>query len=345
MSQANTIDNGDDTTMIRRILTGLGLSTAIIAGGTAAMAQSEVIIGARESGSTTYVAGAAIASIVSDGTDLTGKVMSAAGANVWMPMMDYREVDMGVVTHYEAWLGWKGQGGFNSAHDIRAVVVGGGINVGLYVMDDAPIQSRAEIAGLRIASEYSASPAIGTYALAEIANAGLGWDDMDAIPRASLYAGQREDVTEGRLDVFYASVGSGVTGELDTTLGIRFLGLDTSDEALARMRDVYPALVTEVEAGPPGIDEPMSLAYLATYVVGHVNVSEDTVYQVTKAMYENNADFTAINASLRGWTSDRFATADVVIPYHDGAIRYFKEAGIWTDEMQAHQDMLLAEAG
>jgi hypothetical protein len=28
------------------------------------------------------------------------------------------------------------------------------------------------------------------------------------------------------------------------------------------------------------------------------------------------------------------------VPYHPAAIRFYKEAGVWTDELQAHTDML-----
>ncbi|KAA2312408.1 TAXI family TRAP transporter solute-binding subunit [Pseudooceanicola sediminis] len=329
--------------VLSKSLRTLSATALIAAAPLAALSQTEVIIGARESGSNDYVVGAAVAATVSEGADLTGKVLTASGAGVWMPMMDYGEVDLGVTSHYEAWLGWKGKGAFNTPHDIRAVVVGGGINVGLFVPNDSPIMSRDEMAGMKMASEFSGSPAVGDYALGEIANAGLTWDDVQPIPRASLYASLREDVSEGRLDVYYASVGSGITGELDSTIGIRFLGLDTSPEALAKMREVYPALVSEVPAGPPGIREPISLTYLATYIVASAAVSDDTVYAVTKAMYEKNDDFRAINKSLGGWKSENFATADVVVPYHDGAIRYFKEAGLWSDAMQARQDVLLAE--
>ena len=31
-----------------------------------------------------------------------------------------------------------------------------------------------------------------------------------------------------------------------------------------------------------------------------------------------------------------------VVPYHEGAIRYFKEAGVWSDKAQAHNDQLIA---
>jgi hypothetical protein len=31
-----------------------------------------------------------------------------------------------------------------------------------------------------------------------------------------------------------------------------------------------------------------------------------------------------------------------VVPYHEGAIRYFTEAGVWSDAAQAHNDDLVA---
>jgi len=30
------------------------------------------------------------------------------------------------------------------------------------------------------------------------------------------------------------------------------------------------------------------------------------------------------------------------LPYHDGAVRYFKEKGVWTSEMESHQAALLS---
>jgi hypothetical protein len=41
-----------------------------------------------------------------------------------------------------------------------------------------------------------------------------------------------------------------------------------------------------------------------------------------------------------GWAVDRqnFAWA---IPFHDGAIKFWKEAGVWKPEHQAHNDMLI----
>ena len=43
---------------------------------------------------------------------------------------------------------------------------------------------------------------------------------------------------------------------------------------------------------------------------------------------------------IDGWAME-YQNFEWVVPYHDGAIRYFKEAGKWTDAAQAHNDALI----
>ncbi len=303
----------------------------------------DIVIGAHEPGSHMYLAGAAIAGLISKHTKKTGKVLAVAGSGVWMPMMEDGDADFGLLTHYQGWLAWAGKKPFPRKFDVRLVLIGGGINVGLYVRNSSPIKTRKDIRGKRIGSGYFGAPAIGVYALAEIANAGLGWKDVKAIPRTSLYAGQRDDVTEGRLDVFYASVGSGLTRELDSTIGIRFLGLDTSPGALKAMRKVYPVVVTRVKAGPPGIRKPMSLVYLSSYLVAHAKVGSDLVYLTLKTVWDHNAELRKAAKRLRGWRTTRFASHLAVIPYHQGAIRFYKEKGLWTKALAKRQKELTSQ--
>jgi hypothetical protein len=66
----------------------------------------------------------------------------------------------------------------------------------------------------------------------------------------------------------------------------------------------------------------------------------DTVYAMTKAMVETFPDYKDAAPGNVGWAVERQNFA-WVIPYHDGAIRYWKEAGLWKPEHQAHNDKLV----
>ena len=72
-----------------------------------AQAANDVIIGAHEAGSTYYVIGAAVADVVSKNTKLTGKLITAGGAAVWVPRMDSKESDLGVVNDEFAVYGYE----------------------------------------------------------------------------------------------------------------------------------------------------------------------------------------------------------------------------------------------
>jgi TRAP transporter TAXI family solute receptor len=327
---------------LRAAALALGLTLGL--GATApASANTDIIIGATQPGSNFFIIGTALTDVISKSSDYTGKLITSAGPAQWLPMMVDREVDLGILSHYEAWLAGQGKPPFEQRHDVRLLAVGSGLNVGLYVLDESPVRSRSEINGLRIASEYAGSPAINVFAAAELANAGLTFDDMQAAPRTTLYGGQREDVTERRLDVFYASVGSGIINELDSTLGLRFLPLDPSPEALARMREVYPVVVSEVKAGPPGVDEDMTLTFLPTYIVAYGAVDESAVHATLGAIWDMNEEFRAANPMLGGWQTDVFVSENAILPYHEHAVSFYKARGAWTDAMQARQDALLAE--
>ncbi|OGA12413.1 MAG: hypothetical protein A3H32_02020 [Betaproteobacteria bacterium RIFCSPLOWO2_02_FULL_63_19] len=305
--------------------------------GPVAAQQKDIVIGTHEAGSSHYLAGAAIADVLSKHSGMTGKLVAVSGAGVWLPMMDNREVDLGVESFHGVWQAYHGVKPFAKAYNVRLVLVGGGINVGLYVRDDSPAKSRKDIKGLRIGARYPGAPNIATYAEAELANVGLDWSNVTSVPRTSLYAGQREDVTQKRLDVFYASVGSAVTRELDSNVGIRFLGADNTPEAVARMRKVYPAMLTRVEPGAPGIKQPMWLTYLPAYLVVRTDLPDEVVYKVAKTLWEKNAELRKVDAKMKSWTTANYATDQAAIPYHSGAIRFYKEMKAWSAAAEKNQ--------
>lgn len=80
--------------------------------------------------------------------------------------------------------------------------------------------------------------------------------------------------------------------------------------------------------------------YSYPILVANAGYDGGVVHALVKAMVEGYDGYKDSAPGAAGWALDR-QNFDWVIPFHDGAIMYFKEAGVWTDEMQKHNDMLV----
>jgi hypothetical protein len=69
-------------------------------------------------------------------------------------------------------------------------------------------------------------------------------------------------------------------------------------------------------------------------------VSDELAYRVTKAILENTKEFATYSRAARLWNTKRTVT-DPKLPFHPGAIKFFKEKGVWTAELEATQKRLL----
>jgi hypothetical protein len=69
-----------------------------------------------------------------------------------------------------------------------------------------------------------------------------------------------------------------------------------------------------------------TVAVKAAFIVS-AKLSEDTVYQLTKGLFENKAQIEAAHIKGRE-LSPAYAVEGISVPFHPGAERYFKEIGI-----------------
>lgn len=63
-------------------------------------------------------------------------------------------------------------------------------------------------------------------------------------------------------------------------------------------------------------------------LVASADVSEDDVYQIVKAVFENFDSFKTLHFVFAALDKNRMLTAGLSAPLHPGAIKYYKEAGL-----------------
>ncbi|MFH1122955.1 MAG: TAXI family TRAP transporter solute-binding subunit [Pseudomonadota bacterium] len=313
---------------------------------TAESLPKKIVLGGNPPGSLFYVMAAGMAKVISAHTPMKVEVFPQGGT-VWYPMLESREVDFGINVPGDILTAYTGEAIYKEptkgkGFDLRTLMLGSPLMVGLLVPDNSAVKGVKDIRGKRIPVDYGAFYSATLTVRALLANAGLTDKDVKGLTVTTYDAGVRA-LIEGRADLAMGSVGSGITQELKTAKGAHYLDVDTSAEAVAKMREVHPGYYPiKAKPGQAGlVKETMLMGKDITLVAG-MHVSDDMAYHITKALWENYKEMAPVHPSLKLWTSDRFASTRAVVPYHEGSIKLYKEKGAWTKELEEHQKKLLA---
>ena len=97
----------------------------------------------------------------------------------------------------------------------------------------------------------------------------------------------------------------------------------------SEMKKINPGytLVTIPKGTYPKQDQDVKVIGYATHIVVSCKLPEDTVYRMTKAMADNIKSMAAVNKAMEKLTPKDMAE-DIGVPFHPGAAKYYKEAGI-----------------
>ncbi len=217
-----------------------------------------------------------------------------------------------------------------------------GLSLG--VAKDAGVKDIKDLKGKRIGFVVG-SPALNQNALAVIAYGGLTRKDV-TIVEFSNYGAMWKGMVNNEVDAAFASTISGQAREVDSSpRGLVWPPAPAGDKAAwARVNAVGPYFYPhKTECGAGGLSKaaPVVLpAYPYPIFMAYGTQSADLVYGVTKAMITHYADYKDGAPGADGLELSR-QNLTWVLPYHAGAVRALKEAGVWTAEAQQHNDGLL----
>jgi TRAP transporter TAXI family solute receptor len=116
------------------------------------------------------------------------------------------------------------------------------------------------------------------------------------------------------------------------------------DAHMAMIRKQFPWITPQIiPAGTyKGMDKDVQTAAVAMFLATHRDLPESFVYAMTKMIWEHFDEFSSFHPMCK-----KFRAADVtkivdLCPYHNGAIKYYREAGVWTKELDQRQAAILA---
>lgn len=299
-------------------------------------------------GSLINALGTGLGTVLNKYVESETKVIPTTGPAEWLPQIATGEVHMGILNNYDALHGRHATEGYAKALGGQGapimLVTSGTDNLNAPLTHkDSGITSCADMKGKRVIDTYTASAGVDAQGKGAIANCGLQSGEYTSVAVPAPPPGVQA-VTEGRADVTTsAAIGMGDVTELDAKKGARFLSLDPDrwDEYTKH----YPAELVKIEPGPNriGIVEPTWMASYPFYLVAAENLPDDLVYGIVKTLWEKNEELFPLHPRLRDWNKEGFVDEHATIPYHPGAVKFYKEVGAWSDQMEQAQQRLLQQ--
>jgi len=212
----------------------------------------------------------------------------------------------------------------------------------LMMAGDVEMKSYADLKGKRVA-QIKGSPAINNLTYAYLRFGGLNWSDVKIVEFGG-YGASMDAVLENTTDGAITNTASGFATKIAAgPRGSQYVPAPHSDAAAwARMKEVAPWFYPKMCSEAPGLKAPFEAAdYPYPILITYDWQDADKTYAMTKAMFDLYPDYKDSAPGASGWGLEQ-QVMEWVIPYHEGAIRYYKEVGKWSAELQKHSETLLA---
>lgn len=193
------------------------------------------------------------------------------------------------------------------------------------------IDNLGDLKGKRVGIAQAGS---GTQVAVE-AMLGLWGVNRDNIDEAELNNSQSaERLADGQLDAYFYAAGWPVSAmvQLATTKGMDLHSF--TDEDMAKINKAVPAYIPSmIPAGAyEGVDYDAKTPAVSALLVVSSDLSEDFVYAIAKALWNDNTRKLLDNGHAKGKQITLETALDGVaalgVPLHDGAKKFYKEAGM-----------------
>ena len=161
---------------------------------------------------------------------------------------------------------------------------------------------------------------------------GMDYDDINVTYGS--FGDASEQLKNGQIDAAFTVAGAPTVAITElATSGMDFSMVSLTQEAVDYLTENYPFLVQEnLPAGTyDGVDYEVTCVAVQAVLVASKNLSEEAIYELTKAMFENKEDLIVGHPKFELLT-EYDATKGISVPVHPGALKYYVEAGVLDED-------------
>lgn len=304
----------------------LSLSLAALQPATA----ENISIATGGTGGVYYPVGGGLASLLSKkvpGMEATAEVTGGSVDNLKLLSNDATYIGFSMAD--AALDAYKGENKFKGREEpVRTLAALYPNRLHLVTVEGRDIETIADLKGRRISSGSPGS-ATEVMALRMLEAAGLS----DDVTRERLSVAESVNaLKDNKIDAFFwvGGLPTAAVTDLANTPGTKIKMIDNADlvEPMNQkygklyVKDVIPKSVYN------GMDKDNHQASVMNILVANASMSDETAYNIVKTLFESRDELIAVHKATAEFQRDKQAPDASPIPYHPGAVKYYKENGI-----------------
>ncbi len=293
-----------------------------------ASAQTFVSLATGGTGGTYYPVGGGIADIVSKNlpdVQMTAETGNASVAN--LNLIGTNQIEMGLVQNDVAFFAYNGQMMFDKPYkNIRAISVLYPETIQVVAMKDSGVEKITDLPGKRVSV---GAPGSGVLADVQLMFRVLGYKFSDMDTDFLDFNNTAQRMKDGQLDVGFVVAGYPTASIMDLATLHDITLVEFDKEFIDKLHSEYPFFVKNViPAGTyQGVDKDTTTVAVQAMWVCDAAMSDELVYKITKAFWENVEDLYQVHSRAKQVTLQS-ALEGVSVPVHPGAAKYYEEVGM-----------------
>ena len=281
-----------------------------------------------------YPTGGAICRLVNRGRKEHGircSVESTAGSTYNLNTIRAGELDMGVAQSDWQYHAYNGSSKFQEAgpdKDLRAVFSVHPEPFTVVARADAGVKTFTDLKGKRV---NIGNPGSGQRGTMEVLMGALGWTNDDfALASELKSAEQSKALCDNKIDAMVFTVGHPSGSIKEATTSCDSVIVEVSGPAVDKLvsDNAFYRHATIPGGMYRGNDADVKTFGVGATFVSSTKVSADVVYQVVKAVFADFDSFRKLHPAFANLKQEEMIKDGLSAPLHDGAVRYYKEAGL-----------------
>ncbi len=310
--------------LISGALAAIMALTLMACGGSA----SKMTMGTGGTAGTYYGYGGVLGQYIKNEAGIDVTVVSTDGSKANIQGIAAGDYQLGTVQSDVMAYAWEGTRSFeeDGAVDSFRVVAGLYAEAVQLITMNPDIKSVADLKGKSVSI---GAPASGVYFNAmDVLNA-AGLTEADIKPQYQSFADSTDALKDGKIDAAFIVAGAPTPAitELCTTNDAYLVPID-GEVAEKLMAECPFYTLYDIPAGTyTGQEEDVQTITVKATLIVDANASEDDVYALTAAIFDNMEAITAENAKGAELSVEN-ATSGMTAPFHAGAAKYFAEKGV-----------------